>query len=159
MIPRFTVFRPARAMAVFCFFAAPLAALLLAISDRAAFAVRDTSAQAHAVSFIDAAELMTWIENGRAFELVDARAIWAYEKGHIAAAVNIRRLSVYDSVAREPIVVYCDHSPVSKLDSCFRAVVAALQNGQREVHWFKGGISAWRAAGFALENYPSAGVS
>ena len=151
MIAKFTVLRPARAKAVLCFSAAALAALLLAISGRVAFAVRDTSAKPLAVSFIDAAELMTWVENGRAFQLVDGRAILAYEKGHIPEAVNIRRRSIYDTVAREPIIVYCDHSPVSKLDPCFRVVVAALQDGLHEVYWFKGGISAWRAAGFALE--------
>jgi rhodanese-related sulfurtransferase len=133
--------------------------VILFMSERMSFALRDTSARPLAVSFINAAELMSWIEHGRAFQLVDARPDSVYAKGHIIEAMSIRRLSVYDAVGREPVVIYCDRSPVSKLDPCFRAVVAAMQDGLREVYWFKGGVSAWRSEGFALEGSEASGRS
>lgn len=120
-------------------------------SERISFALRDASAKPVAVSFIDAVELMSWIKTGRAFQLLDARPGRSYDKGHITEAMSLRRRSAYDGIGREPIVVYCDHSPVSKLDPCYRAIVSVLQNGLREVYWFKGGIAAWRSAGFVLE--------
>ena len=139
-------------------FAARLIALFLTISaiflfasERISFAVRDKVARPLVVAFIDAPELMSWMENGRAFQLLDARPALAYEKGHIIEAVSAGRMTTYDAVGRDPVVVYCDRSPVSKFDPCFRAVVAALQSGTRDVYWFKGGLSAWRSAGFALD--------
>jgi rhodanese-related sulfurtransferase len=128
-------------------------------SERISFALRDASAKPVAVTFIDAAQLMTWIKTGRAFQLVDARPDSLYDDGHIAEATSIRRGSAYDSLGREPIVVYCDHSPVSKLDPCFRAVVSVLQNGLHEVYWLKGGIAAWRSAGFGLEKSETENLS
>jgi rhodanese-related sulfurtransferase len=128
-------------------------------SERISFALRDASAKPVAVTFIDEAELMSWIKTGRAFQLLDARRDSSYDKGHIMEAMSLRRRSAYDGIGREPIVVYCDHSPVSKLDPCFRAVVSVLQSGLREVYWFKGGIAAWRSAGFVLEKSETEALS
>ena len=139
-------------------FAGRLTALVLSLfviflfaSERISFALRDRP-RPLAIAFIDAAELRSWIENGRAFQLIDGRPASAYTEAHIAEAVSVGRQSPYDSLSREPVVVYCHRAPVSKLDPCFRAVVVALQDGLHEVYWFKGGMSAWRFAGFAVTN-------
>jgi hypothetical protein len=111
------------------------------------FASIEGSSKPVVVSFIDAPELMSWLENGRAFQLVDARHDRAFETAHLPGAVSIRHMRVPYEIGQEWTVFYCDRPPVSKLDLCFRAVVAELQKRTGSLYWFKRGETLWSSQG------------
>ena len=111
------------------------------------------SPQPLAVAFIDAPELMSWIESGRAFHLVDARRVSEFDAGHLPGAVSVRHRRISDGGNQAPVVFYCAHPPVSDLDPCFRTIVTELQNTTRQVYWFKGGLATWRSKGYPLEKF------
>ncbi len=131
--------------------AASILVFLSVLCGWVSFASIEGSSKPVAISLIDAPELMSWLENGRAFQLVDARHDRAFDAAHLPGAVSIRHMRVPHEIGQEPMVFYCDRSPVSKFDLCFQAVVAELQKNTGPVYWFKSGMTAWRSQGYPVE--------
>jgi rhodanese-related sulfurtransferase len=138
------------------FSAASVLVFLSVLSGWVSFASIEGSSKPVVISFIDAPELMSWLEDGRALQLVDARHDRAFDAAHLPGAVSIHRMRVPYDNGKEPMVFYCDRPPVSKFDLCFRAVVAELQKKAGSIYWFKSGVTAWRSQGYPVEKSPQA---
>ena len=114
------------------------------------------------VKIINAQTLKEWLEKGRPFLLVNASWPQEYAQGHIPTAVSLHRLGLSNpgypsSVANAkegdrqiPVIFYCNGPAWSKADPCVRAIVRELQNGSKQVYWFKEGMRAWRALGYPM---------
>ena len=92
-------------------------------------------------------------EQGMVF--IDVRNPRFYAKGHIPGAFHFDFKynfdeSKLDSVAKkdQPIVIYCSGEKCSRSS---RASAEALTWGFSKVHYFRGGISDWKKAGYVID--------
>jgi len=101
-------------------------------------------------AWVTARELGTWIDEGRPLTLVDVRTPDQYGKGHVPGCVNIPDSAPQHFVKRIPrdeiTVLVCANGTQSDriartLDYCDYSKVVFLD----------GGLTAWRAEGFATE--------
>jgi rhodanese-related sulfurtransferase len=89
---------------------------------------------------------------------VDARAAHAYEKSHIKRAINVPLSKLEDSLAKIPrtadVVLYCEHP---ECPASTNAGVILLKHGypHNNIRVFKGGIRAWKVAGYPVSALPS----
>ncbi|MGX8009076.1 rhodanese-like domain-containing protein [Mesorhizobium sp. ORM8.1] len=85
---------------------------------------------------------------GDAITLVDVRDDGEWASGHIAGAIHIPLGSLRDKIALippgKPVVFYCHAGGRSS-----QAIAIAMAAGQPHDTHMAGGISAWRAQGFA----------
>lgn len=98
--------------------------------------------------------------------LIDSRIASEYSEGHIKGAINVpyREKSAKDksfdasqdewSLDKLPadkgasIVIYCNGPECWK---SYKSSVAAIKAGYSNIHWFRDGFPAWKAAGLAVE--------
>jgi rhodanese-related sulfurtransferase len=105
---------------------------------------------------IDAAGLKRWIDEGRAFILLDVLPGAAYEETHLPGARNacVYEVNFLDQVAKTEarpdgdVVVYCS-SPASRASA--DAVERLAAAGYTKLRRFAGGRSAWQEAGHPFE--------
>lgn len=105
-------------------------------------------------SEIDVAELKRKLDGGAAMMIVDVRTgdEFAGEKGHIPGALNVPYAdmpAVLESIARAkntPIAVNCGSAGRSE-----RAARLMAEAGFRQVSVIRGGLAAWREAGYPIE--------
>ncbi len=103
---------------------------------------------------IDRDDLLSRMEGGGDFVLVDALAPLSYAAAHLPGAVNIppdrvdelapRRMPTVDSA----VVVYCS-SP--SCDSSVEVALRLIELGYRDVRHYAGGKRDWADAGLPLE--------
>jgi polyisoprenoid-binding protein YceI len=110
---------------------------------------------------IERDELKRWIDENKAFTLLDVLTADAYEKTHLPGAENacIYEVTFLDQVRAHvasldtEIVVYCS-SPASQASA--DAVERLAQAGYTRVHEFEGGREAWAEAGYPFEGTEAA---
>lgn len=89
--------------------------------------------------------------------VIDARSIFGFIAGHIPGAVNIslsdleRRIGELAGMENDSILVYCADTSCSSSD---RAAAILVSHGFNRVFIFRGGIGAWREAGYEIESLP-----
>lgn len=99
-------------------------------------------------------ELHRWLEEGRPVQLVDARTSLEYDQGTIAGARHAPLTGMPGSLSRVPIQKDC---PVVMLClSGHRSLPGTrwLRARGIEAYSLKGGILAWRGAGYSLDEPP-----
>lgn len=86
---------------------------------------------------------------------IDVRNPRLYAKGHIAGAhhLDLKNGFTEDAVAalvkrEQPVVIYCSGVECSR---SYRASARAVAWGFTKIHYFRGGIVAWRDAGYPVE--------
>lgn len=101
------------------------------------------------VAEVDPATVRRWLDDGEAV-LVDVRETSEYEQEHIPGSVLVP-LSVFDPdlfprIPGKKLVIHC---AVGKRSAA--AGKQLLQAGHARVHNLRGGIQAWKGAGYATE--------
>lgn len=113
----------------------------------------DNAGPATQKEMIEAATLLQWIEQKKPILLLDVREVWEFDGGHIANAENypwtsgVLQGALDQLTPNLPLVVYCQSGVRSSAASKL-----LVTEGFAPVYDLKGGISAWKAAGFAVEN-------
>ena len=86
---------------------------------------------------------------------VDVRNIRLYTKKHIAGAYHLDLKDGFEEEALaaivkrdQPVVIYCSGVKCSR---SYKASAKAVSWGFTKVHYFRGGIVAWKNAGFPLK--------
>ena len=105
---------------------------------------------------IDRDELKSWIDEKRAFALVDVLTSDAYDKTRLPGSKNacVYEVTFLDQVREHvaspetEVVVYCS-SPSSRAST--DAAERLAQAGYARVHEFEGGREAWAEAGYPFE--------
>ena len=106
---------------------------------------------------IDAQTLKQWLE-ANAVTLVDVRELAEYAAERIPGA-KLQSLSRFEphqlrSVAGQKLVLYCQSGHRSA-----KAAQQCLENGFDSVIHLRGGILAWKSAGYAVEKSQNAPIS
>jgi rhodanese-related sulfurtransferase len=117
------------------------------------------------VTLVDAAQAADLLRRGAVY--VDTRTDAEFKAGHVPgsrlvpyveksakdadydAALDQFDVSRLPADKQTPLVIGCNGAECWK---SFKASHAALKAGYRRVHWFRGGVPEWRAAGMALES-------
>gem|GEM_PF-745012 len=101
---------------------------------------------------VTAETLNQWIADQKQMVLLDVREVWEFDGGHIADATNypwtsgVLQTSTGKINGSLPVVVYCQSGMRSSAASKYLVL-----EGFGPVYDLQGGISAWKAAGFAVE--------
>ena len=114
---------------------------------------------------INAEELRLLIDQGDIY-LADCRSPFNYGKGHLPSARSLEYQLNYHKDAsgkpREEQRINLDNLPDNKKSilifyshgttgwKSYRAAEAVVAAGYTQVHWFRGGVQAWQAAGHQL---------
>ena len=101
---------------------------------------------------IEAAEAKTLHDRGIIF--IDSRGKGLYGRGHIPGAINLYTHQVWEGLSEivnlnDEVVFYCS-GPDCHLSAHSSAQALAL--GYTKVYYFAGGISAWKNAGYLVED-------
>jgi rhodanese-related sulfurtransferase len=101
-------------------------------------------------------ELYTWIQNAKAFDLIDTLKSDTYARRHLPKAKNacVFEVTFLDQI--EALIPQRDRCVVvygvsSKSHDARTAAAKLLQAGYADVHMLKGGSEAWQAAGLPVE--------
>jgi rhodanese-related sulfurtransferase len=100
---------------------------------------------------IDAHELKRWLEDGHQLQVVDARTALEYSQGTVGAARHAPLTEMPASMSRldldpkRPVVVLCLTGHRSLPGTRW------LRAQQYEAYSLKGGLLAWRRAGYELQ--------
>lgn len=100
---------------------------------------------------IDVVTAKAWLDQGRA-QLFDIREADEFQREHIEAATPMRRAVPED--IEEIAIFYCNSG--QRTGAAAAEIVAC---GYREVYALKGGLTAWKAAGFDTKLNPKAPIS
>jgi rhodanese-related sulfurtransferase len=136
------------------------AALLLLVNP--AFA--DTPDSLKGTQLVDAAKAKSLIDGGAV--AIDARVANEFAEAHIKGAQNVPYkeksaksadfdaskdsfdLSKLPADKNASLVIYCNGPECWK---SYKASEAAVKGGYKNVHWFRTGMPAWKAAGYPTE--------
>ena len=117
--------------------------------------------------YIITAEEVAVLLEQRGIYLADCRSAFNYGKGHLPGARSLEYQLNYhkDGTGAESaekridinslpenkkaILIFYSHGPTGW--KSYRAARAAIEAGYSQVHWFRGGIEAWKSAGHSLE--------
>ncbi len=146
---------------------------LLRSPERTRKLMADHAMLHRAVAEMNAEEAQAWWDGHRAGDgaargiVVDARARWEYERGHIPGAIHIpaaasdmdRRARLNRAFGRDvvaahaldrrvPILVYCGPEDCG-LDLLLAR--ALMNDGFERVYRLRGGLPAWKGAGGSIE--------
>lgn len=103
-------------------------------------------------------ELQTWLEEGRPVQLADARTRFEYEGGSLSGARFAPLTGMPESLEdlpldpRQPVVMLCLSGHRSRPGTRW------LRARGYQAYSLRGGVAAWRLAGFALTSPPSSVV-
>ena len=115
---------------------------------------------------VSAEEVRVLIDQGNIY-LADCRSPFNYGKGHLPGAHSLEYLLNYhqddlNAASRKKrinfsslpenkknILIFYSHGTTGW--KSYRAAKAAIAEGYTQVHWLRGGIQAWQAAGHKLE--------
>ncbi len=115
---------------------------------------------------VAAEEVRLLIEQGDSY-LADCRSPFNYGKGHLPGArsmeyhLNYHKDNLADKADashinlnslpdnKKSILIFYSHGTTGW--KSYRAAEAAVAAGYTQVHWFRGGVQAWLAAGHQLE--------
>ncbi len=115
---------------------------------------------------VSAEEAQVLIDQGDIY-LADCRSPFNYGKGHLPGAHSLEYQLNYhldDLTAasgekrinfstlpenKKTILIFYSHGTTGW--KSYRAAKAAIAGGYTQVHWLRGGIQAWQAAGYELE--------
>lgn len=127
-------------------------------------AIADTPETLKGATLVDAAQAKAAIDGGA--KIVDARVANEYAEAHIKGAINIpykeksAKSATYDAsqdsfdLSKLPadknaaLVIYCNGAECWK---SYKASEMAIKAGYKNVHWFRLGLPAWKAAGYPAE--------
>jgi rhodanese-related sulfurtransferase len=124
----------------------------------------DTPATLKGAALVGAQDVVKLQASGAT--VIDSRVASEYSEGHIKGAISVpyREKSAKDAsfdasqdewaLGKLPadksasIVIYCNGPECWK---SYKSSVAAIKAGYSNIHWFREGFPAWKAAGLAIE--------
>jgi len=127
-------------------------------------AFADTPDSLKGAQLVDAAKAKSLIDGGA--KAIDARVANEFAEAHIKGAINVpykeksAKSADYDAskdsfdLSKLPadknasLVVYCNGPECWK---SYKASEAAIKGGYKNIHWFRTGMPAWKAAGYPTE--------
>jgi rhodanese-related sulfurtransferase len=122
--------------------------ILIALLAATAIAEEPDPQQAPSVT---AAELKKQVDSGRGPIVIDVRTKEEYASGHVPGAVNIPFDEVASRIdeldAPHGVALYCMVGPRAR-----KGETALLAVGYKSVFHLEGGLAAWKAAGFPVED-------
>ncbi len=135
-------------------------------SPHASESAEETPLELDGGFIISVEEVRVLIEQGDIY-LADCRSAFNYGKGHLPGARSLEYQLNYHTDDQGPannesrinfntlpenkksILIFYSHGSTGW--KSYRAAVAAVAEGYTQVHWFRGGVQAWQAAGHELE--------
>lgn len=143
-------------------FLATTAAMFLSVAFQANAA--DTPPQLAGVKVVSADQVKKMIDSG--VDVIDTRVANEYAEAHIKGAKSIPykeksakaadfdasqdsfNIAKLNSDKNAPVVFYCNAGECWK---SYKASVAALKAGYKNVHWFRGGFPEWKSKAYPIE--------
>ena len=128
-----------------------------------AYAAEDTPMKIPGGSFVDAAKAKALHDKGAVF--VDSRTPAEHAEKRIKGAINVLYKETFPKTSKvdaadkfdaaklpgdknKDLVFYCNGSPCWK---GYKAAEVAIKAGYKRVSWFRDGLPAWEAKGYATE--------
>ena len=150
-----------RFASLFPFVAAAFMASGVTVST--AFAAEETPMSIPGGTYVDVAKAKALHDKGAVF--VDSRVAAEYAEKHVKGAINAPYKETHGKTSKidaadkfdlgklpgdknKAMVFYCNGSPCWK---GYKAADAAIKAGYKQVNWFRDGLPAWDAKGYATE--------